>query len=200
MIVASRSGMAFPLRCGEAYIPGDYISAEDRRAQLEALKSRALREDADLMPEDDPVPLTVPLTAPQTAPAIIVGDRPQATSPSVGLTSEERESGIRNAYQSSSCEQVVGYSSVDSVNTLSPTALRMLASCHLNLKQPQHAETLLLALLKREPSAGDLLTLFEAMGSGRAEETRSLCSAYAELLTLSSLKERCKPFTQPLTP
>ncbi len=195
LLVASRSGYAFPLECGVAYVPGDVISEEERQARLQELKAEALKEEALILEEqqgDAPKSDNSTPSKKTTRVDLNLGSSPEEPNNSPTLSVEEREATLRTAYKSQNCQEVVKLAPSSVMDELSMLALRQAADCHVRLDDAQHAEIILLSLLKREPSSGDLLSLFELMKDGREDEIQSLCKEYSDLLTLTALRQRCE--------
>lgn len=193
--IATRSGRAFPLTCGEAFVPGDSITEDERRARLEEIKAKALREDAQDLDE--------PSTPPESRPPVQVIDLQlsrDTSTPEQPIEPKEWEVHIRAAYKLEDCTKVTQYVPGSTQGELSPIATRMVVDCHVKLGQPQRAEPLLLSLLQREPASGDLLTLFELMGTTREGELITLCETYSDLLTLTALQKRCQALSSTSSP
>ncbi len=167
--VALTSGRAYPLRCGEAYVPGEYQSVEERRQKLEQLKQQALFEDGDIAqnPEQPATLLSVEALA----------------------TMEEK---MANLLAEERCEEVVQDKDIEqSIPQLSAAGLRTMATCYQNQNKPDLAERMLLRALQKQPSEQDLTALFSLMDASRAEEVKSLCETYKAQVTQAPLLSRC---------
>lgn len=196
---------SFPLRCGEAYVPGDYRSEERRRAKLEALKQQAQEEDRQLLlletpsGEEDSEPLHS--TRPATSPEPLTTLPSNEDTPTREVISKEELDTLEAKILAVSremreCESILAEPTLEksgALTMLSASSLQVVASCHQALQQPQKAEKVWLMVLQKKPSAlalGSLLQLMDV--ASRKDEIRSLCEEYAPHVETLSSVQKCQ--------